>query len=317
MKNNFKKKNKWMRTAISLALCIFILTTLTGCGGLNPLKNISQDNAGKVTEEKTDIAEKETDDLDVNNEETAKDEDEGTAINTGKINKFSDLNGDFLEEFDIYAKSVYDELVVDTDYMKTEAINKFNYYDRNMGKYELILVTQLMSSQNMYDGTIHYGYNYSIVKATNFKVVDGKIKADFTKPLNTFSEEALVNGLKFNGFGLAGEEKFENKKIKIQEAAKNVDGVVDVRKQKGYRMTDYAYCAEPNTLIKEEPSMDAKDVVKGQTLVDNLGMTSLDVIYEKKTADGKTWFFVETFGDEIYTFCGWVLKDQLSTYDLD
>lgn len=317
MKNNYNKKNKWMRTAISLVLCIFILTTLTGCSGLNPLKNISQDNAGNATEEKTDIAEKETDDLDDNNEEVAKDEDEDTAINTGKINKFSDLDEEFLNEFDIYAKSVYDELVVDTDYMKTEAINKFNYYDRNMGKYELILVTQLLSSQDMYDGTFHYAYNYSIVKATNFDVVDGKIKADFTKPLNTFSEEALVNGLKFNGFGLAGEEKFENKKIKIQEAAKNVDGVVDVRKQKGYRMTDYAYCAEPNTLIKEEPSMDAKDVVKGQTLVDNLGMTSLDVIYEKKTADGKTWFFVETFGDEIYTFCGWVLKDQLSTYDLD
>lgn len=184
-----------------------------------------------------------------------------------------------------------------------------------MGKYELILVTQLMSSQNMYDGSIHYAYNYSIVKATNFKVVDGKIKADFTKPLNTFSEEALVNGLKFNGFGLAGEEKFENKKIKIQEAAKNVDGVVDVRKQKGYRMTDYAYAAEPNTLIKEEPSMDAKDVVKGQTLIESAS-SSLDVIYEKKTADGKTWFFVETFGDEEYTFCGWVLKDELSTYDL-
>lgn len=316
MKNNFKKKNKWMRTAISLALCIFMLTTLAGCSGLNPLKNISQDNAGKATEEKTDIAEKETDNLDVNNEETAKDEDEGTAINTGKINKFSDLDEEFLNEFDVYAKSVYDELVVDTDYMKTEAINKFNYYDRNMDKYELILVTQLMSSQNMYDGTIHYGYNYSIVKATNFKVVDGKIKADFIKPLNTFGEEALVDGLKFNGFGLAGEEKFENKKIKIIEAAKKMDGVVDVRKQKGYRMADYAYATEANALIKEEPSMDAEDIVKGETLIES-GGSSLDVIYEKETADGKTWFFVETFGDEIYTFCGWVLKDQLSTYDLD
>lgn len=316
MKNNYKKKNKWMHTAISLALCIFMLSTLTGCGGLNPLKNISQDNAGKATEEKTDIAEKETEDLDENNEEVAKDEDEGTAINTGKINKFSDLDEELLNEFDIYAKSVYDELVVDTDYMKTEAINKFNYYDRNMDKYELILVTQLMSSQNMYDGTIHYGYNYSIVKATNFDVVDGKIKADFIKPLNTFGEEALVDGLKFNGFGLAGEEKFENKKIKIQEAAKNVDGVVDVRKQKGYRMADYAYATEANALIKEEPSMDAEDIVKGETLIES-GGSSLDVIYEKKTADGKTWFFVETFGDEIYTFCGWVLKDQLSTYDLD
>lgn len=316
MKNNFKKKNKWMRTAISLALCIFMLTTLAGCSGLNPLKNISQDNAGNAPEEKTDIAEKEAEDLDENNEEVAKDEDEGTAINTGKINKFSDLNGDFLEEFDIYAKSVYDELVVDTDYMKTEAINKFNYYDRNMDKYELILVTQLLSSQNMYDGTIHYGYNYSLVKATNFDVVDGKIKADFIKPLNTFGEEALVDGLKFNGFGLAGEEKFENKKIKIIEAAKNVDGVVDVRKQKGYRMADYAYATEANALIKEEPSMDAEDIVKGETLIES-GGSSLDVIYEKKTADGKTWFFVETFGDEIYTFCGWVLKDQLSTYDLD
>lgn len=316
MKNNFKKKNKWMRTAISLALCIFMLTTLAGCSGLNPLKNISQDNAGKATEEKTDIAEKETDDLDVNNEEVAKDEDEGTAINTGKINKFSDLDEEFLNEFDVYAKSVYDELVVDTDYMKTEAINKFNYYDRNMDKYELILVTQLMSSQNMYDGTIHYGYNYSIVKATNFKVVDGKIKADFIKPLNTFGEEALVDGLKFNGFGLAGEEKFDNKKIKIIEAAKKMDGVVDVRKQKGYRMADYAYATEANALIKEEPSMDAEDIVKGETLIES-GGSSLDVIYEKETADGKTWFFVETFGDEIYTFCGWVLKDQLSTYDLD
>lgn len=316
MKNNFKKKNKWLRTAISLVLCIFMLSTLTGCWGLNPLKNISQDNAGKATEEKTDIAEKETDDLDENNEEVAKDEDEGTAINTGKINKFSDLDEEFLNEFDVYAKSVYDELVVDTDYMKTEAINKFNYYDRNMDKYELILVTQLLSSQDMYDGTFHYAYNYSIVKATNFDVVDGKIKADFIKPLNTFGEEALVDGLKFNGFGLAGEEKFENKKIKIIEAAKNMDGVVDVRKQKGYRMADYAYATEANALIKEEPSMDAEDIVKGETLIES-GGSSLDVIYEKETADGKTWFFVETFGDEIYTFCGWVLKDQLSTYDLD
>lgn len=305
-----------MRTAISLALCIFILTTLTGCGGLNPLKNISQDNAGKATEEKTDIAEKETDDLDVNNEEVAKDEDEGTAINTSKINKFSDLSGDFLEEFDIYAKSVYDKLVVDAEDMKTISIKKFNYYDRNMGKYELILVTQLLSSQDMYDGSTLYGYNYSVVKATNFDVVDGKIKADFTDCSNTFSQAALVDGLNFNGFGLAGEEKFDNKKLEIIEAARNVNDVVDVRKQKGYRMTDYAYAAEPNTLIKEEPSMDAEDIVKGETLVDNFGMSTLEVIYEKKTADGKTWFFVETFGDEIYTFCGWVLKDELSTYDL-
>lgn len=239
------------------------------------------------------------------------------------INDFSDISEEFLKEFENFedyetAKTLragLDSLPERYDNVKVE---NFAYFDRKMtqedidelrsngetkSKYALILVKQTSYKYTFYPGfTTNFVY-YSVIKATDFEYVDGKIKAKFVDEKEWTKKEQLIAGLNFNGFGLAGKEEFENKKEKIKKLAENVDGKVvlwDGNKENNYEF-DFYYEIIDEANIRELPDIDAPFVVK---LDASYG--GFNVYYKKETPDGRTWYYVKSLGEEDYNYNGWV-----------
>lgn len=252
-------------------------------------------------------------------------EKEYTVENLSKlINDFSDISKEFLKEFEDFedyttAKMLRKGLDSSPERYANIKVENLGYFDRKMtqeainelisngetkSKYALILVKQTSYKYTFYPGfTTNFVY-YSVIKATDFEYVDGKIKAKFVDEKDWTKKDQLIAGLNFNGFGLAGKEEFENKKEKIKKLADSVEGKVDLLENdegdnNGFGIY-YEIIDEAN--IRELPDIDAPVLVK----LDKFNYGGVEVYYKKETPDGRTWYYVNSPGEEDYTYNGWV-----------
>lgn len=240
------------------------------------------------------------------------------------INDFSDISEEFLKEFedfeDYASLSYIREGLNGTDKRyKNVKLEKYDYFDRKMSeedineminngenksKYALILVHHISYDYTFYPGFTSHFETYSVVKATDFEYVDGKIKAKFVDEKEWTKKDQLIAGLNFNGFGLAGREEFENKKEKIKKLAENVDGKVvlwDGDKENNNEF-DFYYEIIDEANIRELPDIDAPVLVK----LDKFNYAGFNVFFKKETPDGRTWYYVKSLGEEDYNYNGWV-----------
>lgn len=252
-------------------------------------------------------------------------EKEYTVENLSKlINDFSDISKEFLKEFEDFedyttAKMLRKGLDSSPERYANIKVEKLGYFDRKMtqeaidelisngetkSKYALILVKRTSYHYTFYPGFTSDFVHYSVVKATDFEYVDGKIKAKFVDEKDWTDKDQLIAGLNFNGFGLAGKEEFENKKEKIKKLAENVDGKVvlwDGNKENNNEI-DFYYEIIDEANIRELPDIDAPVLVK----LDKFNYGGFNVFFKKETPDGRTWYYVKSLGEEDYNYNGWV-----------
>lgn len=238
------------------------------------------------------------------------------------INDFSDIQEEFLKEFEEFEdyqtmKFLQKGLSSDENRYSNVKITKFAFFDRKMtqedtdemvkngetkSKYALILVNHFCYDYTFYPGYTTHFDSYSVVKATNFEYVDGKIKADFIDEKEWMKLDQLVAGLNFNGFGLAGGEVLENKKYKIEKLAKSVDGKVNLLEEESKDSLDFEYEIIDEANLRELPSLEAPVVLK----LNKFNYPFVTAYYKKETPDGRTWYYVHSMGEEDYNYSGWI-----------
>lgn len=294
-----------------------LLSPIFGC------KNSALTEETKTSDENVDEKEKT---ISKNPEETKPDskEDEKSVEEENTktiINDFSDLSDDFLKEFEDYAKSAADNHSKDEEFFKTTRIEKYDYFDRKLSEedlanaeksgYELLIVYELTNEQNTPAGKIPKTYNYCILKAENFEIEGGKIKADFSEEPIALNKNEMIAGLKLNGFGLAGREVFENKMAKMRAEVEASDAI-DLKKEDDYDLANAIFGVNPEGTIKESASENAPDIIKGE----DISLGSVEVLYKKTDEQGNIWYFVETACEGDYKICGWISESDLEHVDV-
>ena len=312
-----KLKNKNRFIIITLIMCMALLSPIFGCKNSTPTDETkaARENVGE--KDKTDSKNPDETKSDSKEDEKSIEEENTKAI----INDFSDLSEDFLKDFEDYAKAAADNHSQNEDFIKTTAIEKYDYFDRRLSEedlanaeksgYELIIIYELTNEQTTPEGKIPKTYRYCISKATNFEIEGGKIKADFCEEPLALNKNEMIAGLKLNGFGLAGRETFENKTAKMKSEVETSDAI-DLKKEDDYDLANAIFGVNPEGTIKEDAAENAPDIIKGA----DISLGSVETLYEKTDEQGNIWYFVETACEGDYKICGWILEKDLEHVDV-
>lgn len=298
-------------------MCLGFLSPIFGCKNSPPTDETKTAHENVGEKDKTDSKNpNETKSDDAKDEKSAKEENTKTIIHD-----FSDLSEDFLKDFEDYAKAAADNHAQNEDFIKTTAIEKYDYFDRKLSEedlanaeksgYELILVYELTNEQNTPEGKIPKTYRYCISKATNFEIVDGKIKADFSEEPLALNKNEMIAGFKLNGFGLAGREVFENKTAKMKSEVDASDAI-DLKNKDDYDLANTIFGVNPEGTIKEDAAENAPDIIKGE----DISLGSVETLYKKIDEQGNIWYFVETSCEGDYKICGWISEKDLEHVDV-
>ena len=293
------------------------LSSIFGCKNSTPTEETKTAHENVGEKEKTDSENTDETNSDSKEDEKLVEEENTKAI----INDFSDLSEDFLKEFEDYAKAAADNHSQNEDFIKTIAIEKYDYFDRKLSEedlanadksgYELILVYELTNEQNTPEGKIPKTYNYCILKAENFEIEGGKIKADFSEEPLALNKNEMIAGLKLNGFGLAGRETFENKTAKMKSEVDASDAI-DLKNEDDYDLANAIFGVNPEGTINEDAAENAPNIIKGT----DISLGSVETLYKKTDEQGNIWYFVETACEGDYKICGWISEKDLEHVDV-
>ena len=315
--DKMKLKNKNRFLIITLIMFMALLFPIFGCKNSAPTEDTKTTHENVGEKEKTDSK-----NADETNSDNAKDDKSAEEKNSKTIiNDFSDLSEDFLKDFEDYAKAAADNHSQNEDFIKTLSIEKYDYFDRKVSEenlanaqksgYELILVYELTNEQNTPEGFIPNTHRYCISKATNFEIVDGKIKADFSGEPLALNKNEMIAGFKLNGFGLAGREVFENKMAKMRTEVEASDAI-DLKNKDDYDLANAIFGVNPEGTIKEGAAHNAPDIIKGA----DISLGSVETLYKKTDEQGNIWYFVETACEGDYKICGWISEKDLEHVDV-